>query len=300
MNYSASYGALSTGTHTYVITATDGVGRSSTFSGTFAVAGPTIAKVVVSVTQGVISWNAAAAYGVESSSLTIDGAPVTNVAGPYTAPPGVNYLGTFGTLSGGTHTYVITATDGAGNTAQRAGTFNVGPVISKVVVSAAQGAITWNVAAAFGVTGSNLTIDGSAVTNISGPYTAPPGVNYSGVYGTLSAGSHSYLITASDGDGNTTQYSGTFVVGPVISQVAVSAAQDNITWNVAAALGVVSSNITIDGTVMTDVDGPYTAPPGVNYSAVYGTLSAGSHSYLITATDGAGNAAQLAGTFTTS
>ena len=298
VNYAGAFNALSSGAHTYIITATDDYGHSSQFAGTFTVAGPTISEVDVSVAQGVITWNVAAAYGVASSSLTIDGAAVTNFFGPYTAPPGVNYSGTFSALSVGSHTYAITATDNAGNSAQHTGTFVVGPMISQVMVSVTQGTITWNVAAAYGVASSSLTIDGAAVTNLFGPYTAPPGVNYSGTFSTLSAGSHTYAITATDDAGNSTQRTGTFVVGPMISQVVVSVTQGTITWNVAAAYGVAGSSLTIDGAAVDKVDGPYTAPPGVNYAAVYGVLQAGEHSYTITAIDDAGNSTQYVGTFT--
>ena len=43
---------------------------------------PTISNVVLSASQGVITWNAAAITGIASSTLTIDGAAVTNVTGP--------------------------------------------------------------------------------------------------------------------------------------------------------------------------------------------------------------------------
>ncbi len=71
---------------------------------------------------------------------------------------------------------------------------------------------------------SSLTVDGKAA-KIYGPYTATSGVNYSGVFGTLSAGSHNYTITATDKLGNASQYTGSFNVaantGPTISSVVV-------------------------------------------------------------------------------
>ena len=113
---------------------------------------PTISGVVVAVNKGVITWNAAASRGVASSSITIDGVSVTTIDGPYTCPPGVNYAAVYGAISSGSHTYVITATDGAGNWSQRTGTFATpGPTISGVVVSLKQGIITWNAAASAGV-----------------------------------------------------------------------------------------------------------------------------------------------------
>lgn len=297
VNYSGVFGGLSSGVHTYVITATDGIGRTSTVAGNFNVPGPTISRVVVSVAKGVISWNAAAIYGVASSSLAIDGAPVANQYGPFVAPPGVNFSGTFGSLSTGSHSYVITALDGFGNSTQFTGTFRVGPTISQVVVSQTQNVITWNAAALAGVASTSLTIDGAAIKHLAGPFIAPPGVNFAGSLGTLAAGNHTYVIAATDGAGRSTTLTGTFVVGPVISQVVVSTASNVITWNAAAAKGVVGSSITIDSQAVSKVQGPFVSPPGVSYSATFGTLSSGTHNYTITAIDGAGNTSTLSGTF---
>ena len=72
--------------------------------------------------------------------------------------------------------------------------------------------MTWAVLDANGVTGSSLTIDNTTVSKVYGPYAAQSGVNYSGVFGTLSVGSHSYVITATDKFGHLSQYSGTFSV----------------------------------------------------------------------------------------
>ena len=53
-NFSAALGSLATGSHTYVISATDNSGRYSQFSGVFQVTnpGPTISQMGVSVARG--------------------------------------------------------------------------------------------------------------------------------------------------------------------------------------------------------------------------------------------------------
>ena len=58
---------------------------------------------------------------------------------------------------------------------------------------------------------SRLTIDGTAA-KVYGPYAAASGVNFSGVFGTLPAGSHNYSITATDKAGNVSTYSGSFTL----------------------------------------------------------------------------------------
>ena len=237
-------------------------------------AGPTIGSVVVSTAKNVITWNAADSDGVAGASLKIDGANVSKVYGPYAATSGVNYSGAIGTLSAGTHTYLITATDKTGHSSTYSGSFDVvavlnnGPAISSVVVSMAKKAITWNAADSDGVAGSSLKIDGVNVSKVYGPYAATSGVNYSGATGTLAAGSHQYVITATDKAGHSSSYSGSFDVvaaannGPTIGSVVVSAAKKVITWNAADAAGVAGCSLTIDGANVSQIHGPYAAAVG--------------------------------------
>ena len=104
------------GSHAYTITATDRSGQVSTLTGTFEVTrtGPTISQIGMSVSKGQISWNAYDADGVAACSLRIDGVLVQKVYGPYKAASGANYIAKFGSLSTGSHTYTITATDRRG------------------------------------------------------------------------------------------------------------------------------------------------------------------------------------------
>jgi hypothetical protein len=262
-------------------------------------AGPTIGGVVVSQTQGEITWNATDALGVESSGITIDGNAVTNVSGPFKAAVGANFAAPYGALAAGTHTYVITATNDNGVTSQTTGTFVLtGPVISQVTVSQTTGEITWNAAADVGVRSTSVTLDGNALTDLRGPFDAAVGVNYAAFYSTLAVGTHTFVITVTDNGGASSQYTGTIVVGPVISQVAVSLTQGQISWNVAdGGVTLSSTSVAIDGSIDQNQLGPITAPNGANYLALFGALPAGTHSYLITATDIAGNSTQYQGTF---
>jgi hypothetical protein len=84
--------------------------------------------VTVSEVKGKISWNAVDSDGVASSTLKIDGVAVSNVGGPYSAAPspGVNFSASYGSLAAGTHAYIITATDKAGNVSTSNGSFTTG------------------------------------------------------------------------------------------------------------------------------------------------------------------------------
>jgi hypothetical protein len=298
VNFAGVYGELPSGNHTYVVTATNSDGNWTQCTGTFSVAGPTISRVVAAPEQDVITWNAAAPDGLASTTLAIDGAPVTKVYGPYADAPGADYAGVYSALSTASHSYVITATDSAGNSSRYTGTFVQGPVISSVVASLPNGLITWNASDLKGVKSSSLTVDGTPVTMLYGPYAATSGVNFSGVFGQLSPGAHTYVISVTDSVGESAQYAGTLLPGPTISDVTLSAAQKTLTWNTAASDGVSSSSLTVDGILVKDVQGPYAAATGVNYVWAYGLLSPGNHTYLISAVDYANNASQCTGTFT--
>jgi hypothetical protein len=268
------------------------------------VSGPTISGVIVTPLKGAISWNAYSVNGVQSSSVKIDGATVDKIYGPYTANSGVNYSADFGSLSVGTHTYKITATDDNGVVSTITAKFTVkesGPIISNVVAAPLKGIISWNTYDLDGVLRSSVKIDGTTVDKLFGPITADSGVNYYANFGALSVGKHTYKIAATDDENNVSTLSGTFTVvkaGPTIS-VVVSQADDTITWNAYDINGVKSSSIIIDGKKVT-THGPTTAKSGVNYYASFDTLSVGKHTYKITATDNAGNVSTKTGTFTMS
>jgi large repetitive protein len=302
LNYSWSYNALSAGTYAYVITATDVTGATSQYAGTLTVgsgAGPTTSKIVVSTAQGVISWNSAAASGTTSCSLTLDGAGVTNVYGPWAATTGATYEGSIGTVAEGCHTYVISATDGAGQTSHYTGWFVTGtstPTINNVMLAANQGTITWNTAAVGGIKSATLSVDGIAST-VAGPWDAASGYNYQGTFGALASGNHSYTITITGNSGLTTKSTGVFAVsGPTISKVAVATAAGSMTWNVTGSNGVASTALTVDG-VGVSLSGAYAALSGSNYSAALGSLTTGSHTYVITASDNSGRWSQFSGIF---
>jgi hypothetical protein len=303
LNYSWAYNSLAPGAYAYVITATDVAGNASQYTGILTVGdntGPTMSKVVASATQGVISWNAAASGGAASCSLTLDGASVSNVYGPWAASTGANYQGAIGTVSAGIHSYVITATSVAGQSSQYTGWFVAGtstPTISNVVLLANQGVITWNAAAVTGIQSATLTIDGTLVKDVTGPCDAASGVNYWGAFGALSSGNHTYAITVTSTAGQTTKSVGNFAVsGPAIAKVTVSTASGIISWNAVSSNGVASSALTIDG-AGTGVSNPYSAMSGVNYSGVLGSLAVGSHTYVITAIDNSGRWSQFSGVF---
>ena len=175
---------------------------------------------------------------------------------------------------------------------------SVSPAIGSVVTAPSRGLMTWNAQDSKGVTTASLTVDGTVVSHIYGPYHAASGVNFAGVFGKLATGSHNYSITATDALGYTSQYTGTFTAtSPTIGSVIVVPSQALMTWNVQDAGGVASSRLSIDGAMVANVYGPYCAACGVDFAGAFGGLAAGIHNYTITASDPLGYSSQYTGTF---
>ncbi len=220
-DFSASLGLLNAGPHTFTITATDTLNNVSTLTANFTLdtqtsVGPTLGQVAVSESKARISWNAVDMTGVTGSTVSIDGFPVANVSGPFTAASGVNFSAPLDSLLAGLHTYSITAFSGLGSQATTGGTFTLAatttydPMISQVVVSSATGRMSWNVLGPNAIAGSTLQIDGVTAANVAGPFTAASGVNFSGPLGSVAVGSHSYRITATDTLGRQSAVAGNF------------------------------------------------------------------------------------------
>ena len=101
-------GPLSSGNHTFTITATDATGAVATpLTGTFAVTGPTISSVNVNLTAPipVITWNVASSVGIAGTSITVDGNPLFALYGPFGNIFNANYSGAIGGLPRGNHTF---------------------------------------------------------------------------------------------------------------------------------------------------------------------------------------------------
>ncbi len=263
-----------------------------------------------------ITWSATSPNRIASQTMQIDGTLVKQINGPY---GGTYYSCPIGKHGTGSHSYTITTTDAKGVSSTSSGTFTVlappPPTIAGVVVAEAGTTkngvlesnetikITWMARSQSGIASQTMQVDGTLIKPINGPY---GGLYYSCPIGIWSAGSHSYTITATDTKGVSSNSTGTFSVaaaansGPTIGQVVVSQAKGRITWNAADTDGVKSCTLKIDGTLESNVGGPYIAASGVNFSATLGSLAAGNHTYTITATDRAGNVSSFSGSFTLS
>ncbi len=194
------------------------------------------------------------------------------------------------------------------------------PTISSIVVGEAtpqngilesneQGIITWAAASPNTIASVSLTVDGKAVTPIYGPYGPySTGYYYGGVFGPLTAGTHSYVIQVTDNTGLTSTATSTFTVaaaGPVISSIVVAEAkpqfgvlesneQGVISWALADSKTITATSLRVDGVAVSPIYGPY-GPYGNSYyySGVFAPLAAGGHTFTVQATDSSGADEQL-------
>ena len=108
-------------------------------------------------------------------------------------------------------TVTVTPSDGAltGTAVTAAATVAGGPTISAIGMASLRGVMSWNAYDVDGVAACSLKVDGVLAHNLYGPYKTASGVNYSANFGALSAGTHTYKITAVDKHGNGTSVTGT-------------------------------------------------------------------------------------------
>ena len=114
----------------------------------------------------------------------------------------------------GNHTFAIHVTDANATpaSADYTGTFNVpaptnpvntGPVISSVVLALTTNppVITWSLADTDGIANTSITVDNKTLSTVYGPYGTKYSASYAGVLGALAAGTHTYVIHATDAAG---------------------------------------------------------------------------------------------------
>ena len=308
--------SVSNGTHSITATASDAVGNTTTATVNVTVSNaPDTTPPAVSITSpannatvsGNVTLTATATdnVGVASVVFNVDGVQVGN---PRTSAP---YTRTWNstTASNGTHNVSATATDAEGNTSTATVTVTVSnsttdstpPVVSITSPTnnaTVSGVVTLTATASdnSGISNVVFKLDGNQVGNqlTSSPYSTTWNS------ASVSDGSHSLTVTASDAAGNSTTASININVSNSSAsadttrpEVSITAPTDgasvsgNVTLRANATdnVGVASLVFKVDGQQVGD---PRTAPP---YTRVWNTTTAanGEHNITATVTDAAGN-----------
>jgi hypothetical protein len=216
-------------------------------------------------------------------------------------------------LSAGSHSFEIVAANAKGST-RYSGGLTVAPTVptiskvkTKATTSDKAATIAWNVADIDGIANVALSIDGGEPIAMSQKAGAKSS-NYS-YSAKLTAGTHSYTITALDSAGAAAASStGTLTVKgttPAIKNVKATAKTSGdtttITWTVYDIDGIGSTTLKIDGSaVAAGITQVANADGSVTYTYM-GLQSAGKHTFTVGAIDAAPSpvsAKQAKGSFT--
>ncbi|QDG37652.1 Ig-like domain repeat protein [Alteromonas mediterranea] len=290
--------ALSEGSYTATVTATDPEGNVSTNTGTVVIdtTAPTVAindlttnDTTPELTGTVNDPNAIVVVTIDGSEYTA----TNNGNGTWTLADDV-----VATLAEGSYPTSVSATDAAGNTVTNSGTV----VIDTTAPTVAINDLTTNDTTPE-LTGTVndpnavvvVTIDGNdytATNNGNGTWTLADDV-----VATLAEGSYSTSVTATDDAGNTDTDTGTVVIDTTAPTVAINDLTTNDTTP--ELTGTVNDPNAI---VVVTIDGnDYTATNNGNGTwtladDVVATLAEGSYSTSVSATDAAGNTVTNSGT----
>ncbi|MGK3111585.1 Ig-like domain-containing protein [Candidatus Pantoea formicae] len=338
--WSFATATLTSGSHSFSVTATDAVGNVSAKSTAVPIIIDTIAPNAATLV--VTNDDANPDLAVPNGGSTNDTTPVlsgtaeagaliriyqNNVEVGSTVATGGTWSYTSAQLGEGTYNFTVRATDAAGNTSVASSTATV--VIDTtaptgLTVTASNNNGTTPVAITNGGTtndntpalsgtaepGSVVTI--SEGTTVLGSVTTAANGSWSFVTGTLPDGLHTLSITATDAAGNTgTASTVAFTVNtaaPTTPTLVVNNDANNTLTPVANNGATNDNTPTLTGTAAagnvitiydgTTVLGSTTAIAGDTWSFTSPTLTNGSHTFTIKATDALGNATAQVGTTT--
>jgi hypothetical protein len=276
------------GTHTFTITAANGTLPNATQTFTLTVTATAVAPSITSgattsVVNGTGGTYQVAATGTAPITFSLDG----------TEPAGVSINATSGLITiaastaVGTHTFTVTATNGAGSDMQSF-TLTVTPPASLPVITTAAGALTaGTVGTAYSVTLA-ATNSPTSWTVASGTLPGALTLNNSGVIsGTPTAtGTFNFSITATNGGGTSTAVSFSITVSAAASVAPTITSANSAT---VAAGGTFAVTATGTAPITYSLSGQ---PAGVSINGASGLITissstaVGTHTFTITAANG--------------
>ncbi len=200
--------ALSAGRHNYSITATDSHGNSSTFKGSFSTIA--LSKPELSEGESEGTMNASLKWTREegvSYTISVDGKEEAEVVD--SIPDDKYITHEFTNIADGEHCYTIYARDENGNTRMNGGSFSFDNTTPDIILNSVSGKlsrnkvrVTFNWVGEDGVSYRFKLNEGRAASAGKLGYTTAA----------LAQGDYSFLITATDKAGNTSDYRGHLTV----------------------------------------------------------------------------------------
>ncbi len=277
--------ALADGAHTFSVQVTDAAGNTGSASRAFTVdtVGPT-----VTITGGP---SGDTNDTTPTFTFTTGGAPTsTQCRIDAAAPIDCTASYTPAALGGGAHTFHVTVTDAAGNSASASRAFTVDTVGPTVTITGGPSGDTNDTTPSFtfttggAPTSTQCRIDAAAYANCTSPYVAAA----------LADGAHTFSVQVTDAAGNTGSASRAFTVdtvGPTVTITggpsgATNVATPSFTFTTGGA--PISTQCRIDAAAYANCTSPYVAA----------ALADGAHTFSVQVTDAAGNSASASRAFT--
>jgi hypothetical protein len=275
--------ALADGSHTFTVRATDPVGNAATAAFTWIIdTVPPTATITSGPPAATASTSATFAFITAGAPVAIECSLDGGAFAACTSPVTVSGLGE------ASHTFVVRATDDAGNRGSDQRTWSVDTTPPSVTITSGPTNPTGDStpSVAFTVTGAtaiDCRTDGGAFATCSSPFTTAA----------LADGSHTITVRGTDAVGNAATASQTFTVdtvAPVVTVTPVASPTNNTTPPVTFTVtgGATQIQCQVDTGAFATCASPFTPA----------ALADGSHTITVRATDAAGNPGTGATTFT--
>ena len=270
---SKTFPTLADGTHTFDLRATANglVGAIPTTSFAIDTAPPVVAITgqpaqASPVASGEFQFTLGDA---QSATCAIDSAGAQPCTSPYA------YSG----LADGSHTFTLTATDAAGNSATKTYTWTVQTTPPSLAITSEPPALSAVASGQFQfTTGSSVTvtckIDSAAAAACTSPYT----------YASLADGSHTFTLTGTDAASNVTTKQYMWTIDTTPPAMAISSGPAMLSTSSSASFAFTVGDAS---TVTCQIDG--TPAAACTSPKAYSGLADGSHTFTLRGSDTAGN-----------
>jgi hypothetical protein len=268
-----NYSNLADGLHTFTVQATDAAGNSgqNSYAWTIDATPPTVA---ITGTPGTLTNSRSASFtfsATDPAQCKLDDATFA----PCTSPQ------SYAELADGSHTFTVKATDAAGNTGQASHAWTVDATPPTVEITGGKpGNPTNSKTAAFTFTTSESgTMQCKLDAGAFAPCTSPES------YNDLADGEHKFTVTSTDAAGNTGQDSHTWTIDSAAPTVTIGDEPANPTKSRSAHFTFTAEaapQCSLDNAPFTPCTSPWD----------YDDLPDGPHTFVVKATDAAGNTGQ--------
>lgn len=274
------YSGLADGSHTFTVTGTDGAGNTASATYTWMV-DTTAPDLTITMEPRNPSTSTTATFQFfKGSAVTVTCQLDAGAPAACTSPK--TYTG----LADGSHTFTLKDTNSAGITSTQTYTWTIDATPPAVTIDSAPAAMTNATTAQFqftvtGATTTTCQLDGGT------PNTCTTSFSVTG----LAQGQHTFTVRGTDAAGNTGSQSYTWSIDTTPPTVSITLGPGSTSNSRSTSIWFDASDAT---TCRLDSDAPVACSTRADYTG----LADGTHTFVVTATDPAGNTASASYTWT--